>query len=137
MTPDTAEFPKDAAWPSAKPWTEDEDGIIEAVSHLPHSRLRVTVINQPSISLNPRVESVNPTLPVNFPLPTSSARSRSRSSRLKALNLPAGLERLKRRDNGYLKSLEKRVWARSEVIDELRPSCRKRICQTWRIIWRG
>lgn len=45
MTPDTAEFPKDAAWPSAKPWTEDEDGIIEAVRHLPHSRLRVTVID--------------------------------------------------------------------------------------------
>lgn len=35
MTPDTAEFPRDAAWPSAKPWTEDEDGIIDAVRHLP------------------------------------------------------------------------------------------------------
>jgi hypothetical protein len=33
MTPDTAEFPRDASWPAEKPWTEDEDGIIDAVRH--------------------------------------------------------------------------------------------------------
>jgi hypothetical protein len=32
MTPDTAEFPRDAQWPLASPWTDDENGIIEAVS---------------------------------------------------------------------------------------------------------
>jgi len=34
MTPDTAEFPRDVQWPSSSPWTDDENGIIEAVSHL-------------------------------------------------------------------------------------------------------
>ena len=33
MTPDTAEFPRDAQWPSSAPWTDDENGIIEAVRH--------------------------------------------------------------------------------------------------------
>lgn len=32
MTPDTAEFPRDAQWTQATPWTDDENGIIEAVS---------------------------------------------------------------------------------------------------------
>jgi hypothetical protein len=31
MTPDTAEFPRGGPWPSANPWTDDENGIIEAV----------------------------------------------------------------------------------------------------------
>ena len=35
MTPDTAEFPRDVQWPSAAPWSDDENGIIEAVSHPP------------------------------------------------------------------------------------------------------
>jgi hypothetical protein len=34
MTPDTAEFPRDAQWPSSAPWSDDENGIIEAVSNL-------------------------------------------------------------------------------------------------------
>ena len=36
MTPDTAEFPRDVQWPSSSPWTDDENGIIEAVSNLSH-----------------------------------------------------------------------------------------------------
>lgn len=33
MTPDTAEFPRDVQWPSSAPWSDDENGIIEAVGH--------------------------------------------------------------------------------------------------------
>jgi len=36
MTPDTAELPRDVQWPSSSPWTDDENGIIEAVSNLSH-----------------------------------------------------------------------------------------------------
>lgn len=122
MTPDTAEFPRGGPWPSSNPWTDDENGIIEAVRQ-PSQQYALPLI---AISTWPNPLEAVPRhmLQANFLPPTLLVKSPYRSSRLKDLNPRAGLGRSKRLVDRSSRLPVKRVWRRSgDIIGGLRLIC--------------